>query len=114
MTLRKAGKTVPEETMASMTRWQEGHYFWVPDTTNTAGGSVVEYKNDNGPYDRGPEGNWALVMGKGWGWILPWNALRRGMSQADILNWPVNRAALPSAEEPEAAETTYSSRFVLS
>lgn len=28
-------------------------------------------------------------MGKGWGWVLPWNALRRGMTQDEILNWPI-------------------------
>jgi hypothetical protein len=28
-------------------------------------------------------------MGKGWGWVLPWNALRRGMTLDEILNWPI-------------------------
>jgi hypothetical protein len=40
-------------------------------------------------YDIGTRRNWEQVMGKGWGWVLPWNALRRGMTQDEILNWPI-------------------------
>jgi palmitoyltransferase len=92
-TLRRAGKPVPSKTLEAMTRWQTRRYFWVPDSASPEGGKIVEYKGAQDPYDHGPKDNWDLVMGRGRGWLLPWRALRRGMTTEETLNWPIGPEA---------------------
>ena len=68
------------------------HFFWLPEKD---GGRVVEWPlRDRDPYEYGSSDHWALLMGPDSGWILPWSALRRGMSQEQILNWPLSTEAL--------------------
>ena len=92
-TLRRAGKLVPPKTLDAMTRWQTRHYFWTPDGALPDGGCIVEYKGERDPYDHGLRGNWDLIMGRGWGWLLPWEALGRGMAKEETLNWPLSLEA---------------------
>jgi palmitoyltransferase len=77
-----------------MTRWQTRHWFWVPDAASTESGKIVEYEGERDPYDHGAKGNWELVMGRGWGWLLPWQALQRGMDENNTLNWPLSPEAI--------------------
>ena len=111
--LRKSGKPVPKQVMENIDKLKDRHYFWVPQacdgpdemnesaeaatSAQAARGRIVEFKETVGPYDLGPEENWWMVMGEGWGWILPWNALRCGMSRDHIFNWPVRDGALSGA-----------------
>lgn len=87
--LKKANKAIPPETITSMEKFINRHYFWVPDMRSDGGGQIVEYRGRLGPYDRGTKGNWEYVMGKGWKWILPWVALQRGVGVESCFNWPL-------------------------
>ncbi|OXG17937.1 hypothetical protein C367_04747 [Cryptococcus neoformans Ze90-1] len=60
-------------------------------------GCIVQLNDKMRPYDHGPRVNTQLVLGtpwgEGWGWLLPWRAIRRsiGYDQGGrwLFNWPV-------------------------
>jgi hypothetical protein len=54
-------------------------------------GEIVSTLPGEKPYDLGVTGNWQAVMGKGLGWMTPWNAMRSGMGD-EIFNWPISPA----------------------
>ena len=76
--------------MRDMQRSGEKRYFWVPINENGEG-RIIETLDDEKAYDHGSKGNWSLVMGQGWKWLWPPNALLGtiGMRHDQVLNWPV-------------------------
>lgn len=67
-----------------MDKWAEKRWFFVP-SVDTSKGRVVSTLEQ--VYDL--DNNWQAIMGEGWGWVLPWQALRRGMSLNDICVWKI-------------------------
>lgn len=86
----RAGKPISDEAQANMDRWAEKRYFWVP-LDDKGNGTIVETLEGEKAYDHGWRRNWELVMGTGWRWLWPPNALlcRVGMSNEDIYRWPI-------------------------
>ncbi|CAD6572576.1 MAG: hypothetical protein TREMPRED_000578 [Tremellales sp. Tagirdzhanova-0007] len=84
------GQSVPETVKQNMDRWGEKRYFWVP-VDGDGSGIIVETLDGEKAYDHGRKRNWELVMGPGWRWIWPPNALlcKVGMNTEDIFNWPI-------------------------
>ena len=94
-----AGKPVSDRMKKNMERLTAQTHFWVPVDTDDV--DVVDAGRPTGiliptlpgerPYDLGRNANWELFMGPGFGWLLPWNALRRSVQlRRTILHWPMN------------------------
>ncbi len=84
------GKPVPETIKENMDRWGKRRSFWVP-IDESGNGTIVETLDEERAYDCGRRRNWELVMGSGWRWVWPPNALlgKVGMGHEDIFNWPI-------------------------
>jgi palmitoyltransferase len=91
--LRDKGQVITPDMLANLERWSQRHYYYVPHESGQ--GKIVELELGDGPYDLGDGANWTVIMGGGWGWLLPWQAVRRGMRD-EIYNWPLSAAALAS------------------
>ncbi|KAK4689339.1 hypothetical protein P7C73_g750, partial [Tremellales sp. Uapishka_1] len=107
--LQAQGREAPENLARNLEAFAEKKYFWVPVGE---GGAMVETKADERPYDLGRRRNWERVMGRGWGWLLPWNGVldRRGMRREEMFQWglepDVERRLRKEAEERIANGTT--------
>ena len=95
--LQARGAAVPPQLEEARRRYADVYHFYVP--LPGGGGRIVQLGSTDRPYDLGKSGNWELVMGKGWGWILPWNALRRGMSKDQLMRWPLAPDALHALKD---------------
>lgn len=91
--LRDKGRVITPDMLANLERWSQRHYYYVP--RESGHGKIVELELGDHPYDLGDGANWTVIMGRGWGWLLPWQAVRRGMRD-EIFNWPLSPAALTS------------------
>ncbi|OCF40791.1 hypothetical protein I317_05403 [Kwoniella heveanensis CBS 569] len=75
------------------------------------GGAIIPTLNHERPYDHGPRKNMQIVLGiHGWRWFLPWNAVRRGISDEHVLfSWPlapdVERRLRDQAERLRTAQS---------
>ena len=87
------GQSVPETIKNNMDRWDEKRYFWLP-SDGDGHGAIVETLDGETAYDHGRKRNWEIIMGPGWNWIWPPNALlcKVGMSTEDIIHWPISPA----------------------
>ena len=85
-TLEKRGQPIPPHVLQNIDRWAERRWFSVP---TDRGRVVLPTLPHEQAYDLG-DTNWRLLMGQGWGWLLPWKALRRGLGKQDMLVWPLN------------------------
>lgn len=79
---------MPIELEDKLRRFADIRHFHVPLPDLPGRAPIVATLPGENPYDLGPRGNWELVMGKGWGWLSPFRAIRRGMGE-EIYNWPV-------------------------
>jgi hypothetical protein len=86
--LEHANQPVPGELMSALSRFGDVRYFYVPLLDHEGAGEIVPTLAGENPYDLGAKGNWRQIMGPGWGWLLPWQALTRGMGD-EIYNWPL-------------------------
>lgn len=87
--LQSANQPIPPNLSQTVERYSDKLYFFVPLPELGKGkGEVVDTLPGERVYDLGRNGNWEMVMGKGWGWVLPWNAVRMGMGK-EIYNWPI-------------------------
>ena len=82
----KRGQPIPPHVLQNIDRWAERRWFSVP---TDRGRVVLPTLPHEQAYDLG-DTNWRLLMGQGWGWLLPWKALRRGLGKQDMLVWPLN------------------------
>lgn len=89
--LRDKGQEIRPDMLANLERWSQRHFFYVPRQSGQ--GKIVELELGDDPYDLGDGANWTMIMGRGWGWLLPWQAVRRGMRD-EIYNWPLSPSAL--------------------
>ncbi len=89
--------------LAAMTRFAPDKWFFVPLQDGRYAGAVVHAPTE--PYDLGWRANFDLRVGRGrgWRWILPWNAVRSGMSSAEASVWPINPAVQVRLEEEAAS-----------
>lgn len=87
--LEKASKPIPSNLTTALERWSSKRYFFVPLPEFGEGAGEVIQTGEQDVYDHGRKANWEMIMGEGWGWVLPWSALRRGMGK-EIYNWPVD------------------------
>ncbi|WVR00351.1 hypothetical protein IAU59_007494 [Kwoniella sp. CBS 9459] len=58
------------------------------------GGAIIPTLRDERPYDHGPKKNMQIILGtnrslSSWSWLLPWNALRTGISRDEMFLWPL-------------------------
>jgi hypothetical protein len=72
-----------------MERYADRRWFFVPVPDHSQGGIIIPTLPEERAYDLGPDRNWEVIMGRGWGWIWPWNALRRGMRMEVVCQWPI-------------------------
>jgi palmitoyltransferase len=75
--------------MEQMERYAERRWFFVPTPHGPSDGVIVPTSPIDRAYDLGRKRNWELIMGKGWGWVLPWNAVRRGMDMRAVCQWRI-------------------------
>lgn len=61
----------------------------MPVSDHPEGGVVSPTLPHERAYDLRRAKNWETIMGRGWNWVLPWNALRRGMKMDDVCQWPI-------------------------
>ena len=87
--LRAADQIVPADLVTSLNRFASIKHFYVPIDGLDGEGEIIATLPGEDPYDLGVKGNWQAVMGDGFGWLLPWRAIRRGMGE-EIYNWPVS------------------------
>lgn len=87
-----------------MERFSSQKWFFVPLDHEVYAGAILPALPTERPYDLGWKANFDLMIarGRGWRWILPWNAVQRGMSAPKASAWPVN-AAVKARLEAEAA-----------
>ncbi|WVR07788.1 hypothetical protein IAU60_004831 [Kwoniella sp. DSM 27419] len=88
--LRKKGLPVPPALEEKVVKFSDKRHFFVPlpESQTSLGGVIVETLDQDRPYDHGWRRNLEIVVGPGWGWLLPWRALRRGMRE-EIFVWPL-------------------------
>ncbi|WVF73190.1 hypothetical protein IAT40_008009 [Kwoniella sp. CBS 6097] len=54
------------------------------------GGAIIPTLTCERPYDHGPRKNMQIILGtEGYGWLLPWNALRPSRSREGLFLWPL-------------------------
>ncbi|GMK54776.1 hypothetical protein CspeluHIS016_0113620 [Cutaneotrichosporon spelunceum] len=90
--------------LAAMHRFAPDKWFFVPLQHDLYAGAVVLALPSQSPYDLGPRANFDLLIGRGrgWRWILPWNCVRNGMSNAEASVWPISEAVKTHLEEEAA------------
>ncbi|WWC71886.1 uncharacterized protein I206_105845 [Kwoniella pini CBS 10737] len=90
--LQLQNQSIPAKLEANLAKFSDQRYFFVPLplTEGQLGrkGKIVETLPHERPYDHGLKKNLHIVLGRGWKWILPWNALRRGMDD-EVFMWPI-------------------------
>lgn len=97
--LKAASQPIPAKLEESLRRFTDIHHFYIPLPDTPEEGRIFATLPGESPYDFGTKGNWELVMGRGWGWLNPFRAIRRGMGD-EIYNWPI----APSVEARLVAE----------
>ena len=100
--LEKRGQVVPDHVRMDVERWAERRWFSVPGEN---GRVVLPTLPHEQAYDFG-EGNWRFLMGSGWGWLLPWRALRMGIGQGEMMSWPLNTFVEARLRETAAHSVT--------
>lgn len=99
--------------LSALERFAPQYWFFVPLPLGSGispyAGIVLSTLPYERPYDLGPAGNFAALVSRGTGfrWLLPWNALRTGLPQDELLNWSLapNVAARLKAEAKAISES---------
>lgn len=94
---------LPPALADRLARFGAMHWFFVPTEDEVYAGVVLRSLPDEKPYDLDDNFDATVSRGRGFRWILPWNAIKPSKSQADILNWPI-APAVHTRLAAEAAE----------
>ncbi|WVQ73020.1 hypothetical protein IAR50_002583 [Cryptococcus sp. DSM 104548] len=74
--------------------------FFIPDPENGLNRRIVQPESGMELYDFGGARNRELVLGsKGWGWLLPWRALRKSVPDEKMMQWPIEEETLQRLRE---------------
>ncbi|WRT70349.1 uncharacterized protein IL334_007347 [Kwoniella shivajii] len=89
---KMSGRSIPPELEMNLKRFSDTRHFYVPFPesfqNNGKEGIVLPILDHERPYDHGWKKNLEIVLGKGWAWLLPWNAMQRGMGD-EMFSWPI-------------------------
>ncbi|WWC91584.1 uncharacterized protein L201_006530 [Kwoniella dendrophila CBS 6074] len=92
--LKQQNQPIPAGLIADLARFSDKRHFFVPlpATLQKPGrkGIVIETLDHEKPYDHGWKKNLIIVLGLEWSWLLPWNALKRGMGD-EVFIWPIKQ-----------------------
>ncbi|WVW86026.1 hypothetical protein I302_108064 [Kwoniella bestiolae CBS 10118] len=86
-------KHIPSQLEKNLSRFSDKRWFFIPLPeelqTSEKKGIVIPTLDRERPYDHGWKKNIEIVLGSTVSWILPWNAIRRGMGD-EVFLWPIS------------------------
>lgn len=102
------GEDMSDKTAAALARFSPKLWFFVPTPTPTHStrsarsfgegvlGVVLPILDGERPYDLGPASNWDNLVadGRGWFWVLPWNAIEPLNQDRSVVINPAVKARL--------------------